>query len=414
MNTALALPDAARASRAGASAAWLAFCSLLLLVCVVEYSQAWIYPPAAAEAIAQASARLPLRITLWAMAPLAIAVYLVRRGFAGPLAALAPFVLFWLSGLVAAFLGFDPIVSLRLVGPWLLMALAACVIGFELPAQRVFRIVLSAMVAMLLGSIALALLLPERGTMIAAGLPVWRGLFIGKNWLGQIAAWCLVAAVCLATAVPRRLAWSTAALALVCLIGSASKGALVGAGLALAIAALIAWLSRRLAPALVVLVLAASIACTVVVAMLALPLLLEALHRDITLTGRTLIWSVYLRDMVQHVWFGQGPGAYTNPSVITLPLAQKLAAYGPIFTPHNAFLGVFGDAGIFGAIGFVVALVWTVLAPLWQPSLAMRASSALCLTIAVTGLVETVQVFGASAGLFLVILLRAVALAQRR
>lgn len=414
MNNTVALPEALPREGASLDTAWLALCSLLLVVCLAEYAQTWVYPRAVpGEVLLEVSSRLPLRIALWVLAPLAIIVHLLRRGFAGPIAVLMPFALFWLAGLVSGLLGFSPAASMRLVGPWLMMALAAAVIGLELPAQRVLRIVLATLLAMMLGSIALALLLPERGTMIASGESVWRGLFIGKNWLGQVAAWGLVSAVCLAPAAPRRLAWSTAALSLVCLIGSGSKGALVGAGIALGFGFVVARLSRRLAPTLVALTLTVGVIGMVLLAMLALPVLLEALNRDITLTGRTLIWTVYVEDMLRHPWFGQGPGAYTNPSPVTAPLALQLSRYGPIFTPHNAYLGVFGDAGVFGIVGFIAALLWAaVLAPLWSPSVAMRASAAIAMTIAITGLVETVHVFGASAGLFLVVLLRAVALAD--
>jgi exopolysaccharide production protein ExoQ len=406
--------DAARPERTGLSAIWWLFLSLLLIVCLAEYGQAWVYPPVATEAalaVADASSRLPLRIALWAMAPLAIVVHLARRGLAGPVAVLMPFALFWLAGLVAGLTGFNPATSMRLVLPWLMMALAATVIGLELPPRRVLRIVLWTMLTLMLGSIALALLLPERGTMLASGVPVWRGLFIGKNWLGQVAAWCLVASLGLAPLMSRRLAWSTAALSLACLIGSGSKGALVGALIALAFAFLISRLGRRMAPTLVAMTLCAGFVGLTLLTVLVLPLLLEALNRDITLTGRTLIWSIYFNDMLGQPWFGQGPGAYTNPSPVTMPLALQLSRYGDIFTPHNAYLGVFGDAGVVGLVGFLVALAGTILvAPLWRPSLVMRASAAIAVTIAITGLVETVHVFGASAGLFLVILLRAVAL----
>ena len=414
MNNTVALPEPAHSEGASLTPAWLALCSLLLVVCLAEYAQTWIYPPAAAaEALVEVSSRLPLRLALWVLAPLAIVVHLLRRGFAGPIAVLMPFAMFWLAGLISGLLGFSPAVSMRLVGPWLMMALAATVIGLELPAQRVVRIVLATMLAMMLGSIAVALLLPERGTMIASGEPVWRGLFIGKNWLGQVAAWCLVSAVCLAPAASRRLVWSTAALSLVCLVGSGSKGALVGACIALGFGFVVARLSRRLAPTLAALTLGVGVACLGLLAALVLPVLLEALNRDITLTGRTLIWTVYVQDMLHHPWFGQGPGAYTNPSPVTMPLALQLSRYGPIFTPHNAYLGVFGDAGVFGIVGFVAAMLWAaVLAPLWRPRVFMRTSAAIAMTIAITGLVETVHVFGASAGLFLVLLLRAVALAD--
>jgi O-antigen ligase len=142
-----------------------------------------------------------------------------------------------------------------------------------------------------------------------------------------------------------------------------------------------------------------------------LPMLLELLNRDPTLTGRTEIWQLYLNAMMNTPWLGQGPGAYTASSAITLPLAQQLGQNGSIVTPHNGFLGAFGDAGIAGLLTFSGLLLYvTVFAPFRRTSTALQVSASIGLLMMILGMVETHDVFAAGPGWFMLILSRSAAL----
>lgn len=400
-------------SKPTADPTWFPFAhGLLLACCVAEFSQAWLYPAFAyGELMEQdGSARLPFRLAVWMLVPVLTAVHFRRRGVNTVLSVLAPFLPLWCVGVVAASLGFNPVLSLKFLLNWAIMALAATVVGSELSGRSVLRILLWTMFTLMVGSIGVSLLLPELGTMVAGSAPVWRGLFVGKNWLGMIAALCFVTSVSLLWTEHRRLALVTAVTATICLFGSDSKGGMVGGLTAVVLASAIPLVGRRLAPSLAALTLTTGLALVALFGVLGLPLLLDALHRDPTLTGRTVIWSVYLDAMMRDPWLGLGPGAYSQPSPITLPLAQKLSQFGTIFTPHNAFLGVFGDTGILGLIAFTAAMLWTAfLSPVWHAQLASRLSSAVAIALIINGLVETGTVFGASAGFFLVFLFRAMA-----
>jgi O-antigen ligase len=296
------------------------------------------------------------------------------------------------------------------------MALAAAIIGTHLEVGRLLDIVVAVLFTLVLGSAVVSLALPDAGTMLAAGKMVWRGMFTHKNELGQISGLALLLGFYVGRERHSRLAWLTAALAAVCLVMSDSKGGLSSAAAALMMSWLIKAMGRKLSPALTIVLLLALIAQAVILFIYGLPLLLQALDRDPTLTGRTIIWDLYVQSASQSPWLGAGPGAYTNhvvPNELTYPLVLKLLQFGLILTPHNLFIGVFGDTGLFGLSAFVLTLLWLAIAtPLYRANTAGHLCSAVALLIIFNGLIETGLPFGPSVTAFTLVLFFATA--QRR
>jgi O-antigen ligase len=385
-----------------------AFWVLLLVLMLIQFTGAWAYPPASefgAELRTERTLGVPFQYSLWLLILLAMAWHVNKAGFAPLFRVLRLFVPFWAIGLLAAVFGFDPISSTRSVVLWSLMAIGAALITIELPAERVVRVVNLTTIALMLASALLALALPTYGTHLSGSVHAWRGVFVGKNMLGWIAALLVVANVVMVNQQNWRLAGGAALLAFICLVGSDSKGALMAALITLGYLFMLTRLRRRLTPGFAVGVLVFLLLLTAVMIFLVAPFLLEALGRDATLTGRTDVWSTYLAAIVKTPWLGEGPGAYTTLSPLTAPLAQRLAYLGAILTPHNIYLGVIGDTGLFGLIIFLCTLIYlATILPLRLRGQGTLMCAVVGFLILAHGMVETHEILIPGPGWFLLML----------
>jgi O-antigen ligase len=139
------------------------------------------------------------------------------------------------------------------------------------------------------------------------------------------------------------------------------------------------------------------------------------LGKDPTFTGRTFVWSMYFNSMMNTPFLGEGPGSYTFLSELTLPLALRLSDLGAIVTPHNAFLGAFGDAGIFGLFTFAGVLIYlAMIAPFLRSDRATLVCAGVAFFNMAHGMVETHEVFATGFAWFLMVFLRGMALRQEQ
>lgn len=391
------------------------FYQIMLVVCLAEFCQGWIY----GLNVPDWAIRQPLRLASWIVMPVGMALYLGGGHDLGRIArVLAPFLPLWLIGIAAGAIGFSPITSFWLSFTWMAMGISAALVSMNVPQKRIIDIVLWVFFVMMVGSIALSVTVPRYGTMLANGVPVWRGLFTNKNVLGQIAALALVIGLLMKDGDRKLVAWATSAGAAVCLIYSDSKGGLATGVSTYAILWLMPRLRARLSPAPAAIVLLFCLALMGFLAVVALPYVLELLHRDATLTGRTVIWEYYWAAIAHHPWLGMGPGAFTDqsaPTTITMRLVFMLARYGPIYTPHNAYLGVLGDTGVVGLIAFVGALIGLgLITPLLHGTGMLNLlCSAACVTVLTNGIIETGHLFRQSAAFFIILLFHAAAIEER-
>lgn len=372
--------------------------ALLLVLCLVQFSGIWIYPPSSTALFDNISGEkylgLPFQWSVWALVALSFLLHVIQRGFAPLMSAVGIFVPFWIMGLVAGVFGYDPIGSTRLVILWTLAIIASGMLGLELPAERAGRLICICLTLFMLLSVLLALAMPSVGTQLYGFTSVWRGGFASKNTLGWAAALSLVASLALC----QRQAWrwqaAAAVLALACLIGSGSKGGLVATLVTLAYVFLLRRIAGRVTTGFGIFIMLSLALAAAVSALLVAPLILEALGRDVTLTGRTDVWSSYFASMIKTPWLGDGPGAYTGLSPLTLPLANKLSYLGTIVTPHNVYLAVLGDTGLFGLLAYLSAMLYlTLVRPLSRPGRYTLLSAAVGFLILAHGLVETHEVF---------------------
>ncbi|MYM74158.1 hypothetical protein GTP56_18400 [Duganella sp. FT134W] len=410
------MPGSAR-KRPASIGGWDKAMLVMLVMCLVQFFGVWFYPKfefgSAVLANQGKALSVPFQYLLWAFVLLSAARFLQQRGAAPLVDALKPFFPFLLVGLAASAFGIDPFGSLRMMSLWGLMALSAVVLGYSIPPERALRTMLGSMFVFLLLSAIWSVAMPAYGLQGGEGANMWRGLFVGKNLLGWIAALVLVVACSMYRTGYRRLPAMTIVLAVLCLMGSGSKGALVAALAALAYGYLVPRLMRHVTPGFGTAIILVGGLCAVVCAALVFPIIVDLLGRDVTLTGRTIIWKTYFMSMTNTPWLGQGPGAYTALSAITAVLAARLNDLGAIATPHNIYLGVLGDAGLFGLLAFLGMMIYMVLiVPAYRRGYLWMLTGTIGFLIMANGLVETQQIFSAGPGWFLLILLRSMALRQ--
>ena len=392
---------------------WIA----LLVLCTIQFTAAWMYPPITPgvvdKMILTKQFGVPFQYGLWILIVISLSLHLSRNGITALTVVLLPFIPFLLAGVIAATFGFNPMASYHMLAQWLVMALAAIIIGQNIDSNQVWRVLLIALLILMASSALLAVVKPRIGTELYGFHSVWRGVFTNKNQLGWIAALTLLVSAGMPGGKSWLLRLITFVLAMVCLLASNSKGALLGALCALGYQLFISKLIKKTSPGFAVLVVMWMLALLVTVGVNTLPSLLELLNRDPTLTGRTEIWQLYFNSMMNTPWFGQGPGAYTASSPITLPLATHLGQGGSIVTPHNSFLGAFGDAGLIGVLAFTSLLIYlSVIAPMQRASAALQTSASIAFLMITLGMVETHDVFTAGPGWFLLILSRSVAIRE--
>jgi O-antigen ligase len=199
-------------------------------------------------------------------------------------------------------------------------AMALCLgslFGLYLAARFSWRALLDLLAAVFvvlaLGSYLSVLVAPGWAIHATIHPGAWKGLWFEKNGLGQIMTWGVLACSSAALLVPeRRKLWIAGAMLCAGLVlFSTSKTSLlglmlVGSGVVVAsgvrrggvLAVLTAWLAL------------VGMGLVVGVAVFAPEIVLEALGKDPTLTGRTDIWSAVLRRVEERPWQGYGYAAF--------------------------------------------------------------------------------------------------------
>jgi O-antigen ligase len=255
----------------------------------------------------------------------------------------------------------------------LLVAIGVALMGWHrLRFQNLLRPIVTIVLA---ASIVFGLVLPEYAihqetSGVLAG--AWHGISSHKNGLGDLACVGLIfwthAWLAREQAAPRALLG--AAVAVTCLILSRSSTALMGAMFALLFLVLLLRLPRalqRYMPYLVIAFIAVLIAYAIAMLQIlpgsaALLKPIGALTgKDMTFTGRTMIWAVMTDHVRQHPLLGIGYGAYwvvPTPGKASYDYIQRLHFYPG--SAHNGYLDIINDLGAVGGIvllGFLIVFV---------------------------------------------------------
>ena len=350
------------------------------------------------------------RYLLWPMIIAGVVAHIATRGSQKLLMFIAPLMPFFAIGIVAGLIGYDPISSMRLLIFWFLGILSAAVIAAELPARTALRAVFWVMLTTLAASVVFVIVFPKTSVGLDTrgyfGGGSWSGIFAGKNALGWFAGYALILAVFSGgtNLVWRLVLW---ALLLVCLLFSGSQGSIV---ISVATAAFmgVIWLLRRtsLSPGARAATLLTLVLIVIPVLISISGLLLTAIGRDPTLTGRTDIWRLFGGRALEYWAIGAGPGSFSTGSPITADLSVALTSLGQIYTPHNMFIATLGEVGIFGLIASVGFLGYVAFVlPFRNLTSGALPASAASFMLLIGGIGETREVFGAAFAIFVILLL---------
>jgi O-antigen ligase len=228
--------------------------------------------------------------------------------------------------------------------------------------KSLLNVLAAGFVVLIVGSLALGLFAPSVGRMTLEHPGAWSGLWTHKNTLGGIMA--LGVAICTAAAIvtpERRKLWigcAIAAFALVLL--STSKTALVASTLGVGVIGF-CMLVRR-GPLHTIMaggIVGALLVAGVGVVFLAPDLIVAALGRDLTLTGRTDIWEASARFVEAKPWLGYGYYAFWLPDDGPAYWVREAVAW-QVASAHSSWLELALGLGRFGVVLFALQLLATV------------------------------------------------------
>jgi exopolysaccharide production protein ExoQ len=241
-----------------------------------------------------------------------------------------------------------PLYTIRRSLPFALAGLFGLYLAVRFPVRRQLGILRVTMIALALGTVAMALCFPKLGLDASAGHHAdWQGVFTQKNACGRMMV--LAIAVLLAD---WKTSWqrvASAALFVVVMFMSGSRSAwLVEGGLLVLWAALMTAKrvdrNTRVIVAFGAVVSLPLIACAVYIS---LPALAHWMGRDATLSGRTLIWKQVWIFILQRPWLGWGYDAFWRG---TRGEAFRVVAavHFMVFHAHNGFLEIWLELGAVG------------------------------------------------------------------
>jgi exopolysaccharide production protein ExoQ len=250
--------------------------------------------------------------------------------------------------------------------PFLQITLFAIYFATQYSLSGQFRLLGFMLCAAAFLSFVIAILLPHYGVMgsmdtledsLHAGS--WRGAYVHKNILGNIMA--LAGIVFLTLGInDRRYRWLFGIgliLAIILVVLSKSKTALVLLPiliLLLPIYKMLRWNGMILIPSVILTILLGGTLLSLL--MTNLDVILGAIGRDTTFTGRSNIWFSISHHIKEHFWLGHGYNTFwfsVKSNFITV--WSNVGALLPT-SAHNGFLDLFLDLGFLGFFLYIASL----------------------------------------------------------
>ncbi len=255
--------------------------------------------------------------------------------------------LFVMLAVVSTLWSDDPAVTLRMSLP----LVAVVVLGYWMVAQ--FR--LAEILLMLCAVLALGVLVQY---VFIFGLPTygqsrlgWSGTAPDKNVMGRLAVLAAVHFALAIGAFPRlRLFWGLMLAAAVGLVlGSTSATSLAGLGFVVALVVVVkVFRARKTLYGAVAVSMVGGGALGVFTVLANLEFVARLLGKDVTLTGRTILWEGALAEALKRPLFGHGWGAFWQGPLSPSRPILDLASWDPPHA-HNALLDYSLTLGFVGA-----------------------------------------------------------------
>jgi len=247
----------------------------------------------------------------------------------------------------------DPGVTTRRTIALLMSSLFAIYLGAVFRGPHLARVLMLSGLIMGLGSLVMVFGFPRIGIHQYDNAGLWRGLWYEKNQMGLVmTAGAVAAAACLASQDPRRLLpAATLAVSTLLVLATQSKTSLLCLVLGVGIVAAL-WAMRKGGPAMAVVCIWFGVVLTAIglyVFITEPAIVLKALGKDPSLTGRTDIWAALMRRVADHPWTGFGYQAFWGRDSIPAEFIRRETQW-PVPSAHNGWIDLLVQLGWPGAI----------------------------------------------------------------
>ena len=277
--------------------------------------------------------------------------------------ALLILVLLCLHAYASKYWSIDPGVTSRRTLALFFSSLFAIYLGAVFRGPHLPRVLMLSGLLMGLGSLVMVFAFPRIGIHQYDNAGLWRGLWYEKNQMGVVmVAGAIAAASCLASMDRRRMLPALAlVVTTVLVLATQSKTSLlcllIGVGVVGAL-----WAMRKGGPALTVVALWFGVVLTGVIGYVFITepaVVLKALGKDPSLTGRTDIWVALMREVGERPWTGFGYQAFWGRESIPAAFIRAETQW-PVPSAHNGWIDLLIQLGWPGAfsVGFAVALAF--------------------------------------------------------
>ncbi|MDC7677628.1 O-antigen ligase family protein [Asticcacaulis machinosus] len=241
-------------------------------------------------------------------------------------------------------------------------------LGARYKGSDLTQIVGVTFVGLAVGSYLAAILYPKMGIAHDINAGAWRGLWHEKNQMAAMMVLGFIAACASAFQVPeRRKAWIGAAVMIfVLVVLSRSKTSLLACLLSLGAMPVLVAIQRGGLISVVIVWCATTAATLGTVLFMAMPdVILKALGKDPTLTGRTQIWEALGRLSEERPWLGYGYKAFWAEGSVPALIVRR-ETHWPVPSAHNGWLDLLVQLGWVGVITFAVFLAICFLCALFR------------------------------------------------
>jgi len=252
----------------------------------------------------------------------------------------------------------EPGISLRRGVGVLMTAVFALWLASRYSWIDLIRVLALSSAILAVGSLVMSVAVPQYGVMTVVHPGAWSGMWVEKNTLGAVMAIATTATMSACLTTPHhRERWIWAGFVALCIflvLMSTSRTALMATMIGF-MGPLMILLARQGFVFGVLSVFAGLFGVFALGLVLAIGpgVILQALGRDPTLTGRTDIWIVLIQAMMERPWTGYGFGAYWEVEFGPVFWVRQSTAWD-VPSAHNAWLEI---ALALGLPGMVLALM---------------------------------------------------------
>ncbi len=256
----------------------------------------------------------------------------------------------------------DPGLTLRRSGAYTISVVVALYIASRFSFTEIMRLIGYTTAICAVGSILFTLAAPDKGLMVYPGLEGnLRGVFAHKNGLARVMMVGILAHMYLGLFTKSRLAWCWVGLeVLLLLLARSVTGALGALVVAASVAIYMVWRMHRPLAAAATGIVGAALLALVIGITSEIDWVLGAVGKDLTLTGRTQLWSEVLTLIGQRPFLGWG---YMSFFQIDNDMAVQLwtqLRWNPPHS-HNGLLEVWLDLGPLGLMLVLALFVQAVI-----------------------------------------------------